>query len=261
MIIDSHCHIHDEDFPFSKEEIFENMRQMGVGAAICVGVDAENSKRAVEFCEENSKNDIKLFAAVGIHPHEAEKIDFEKDLETLQQLAKNPHTVAIGEIGLDYFYENSPREAQRRVLFEQLKIAFENNLPVSFHVRNAFDDFWQVLDDFENSHGKIRGVLHSFTDDEANLEKALARGLYIGVNGISTFVKKPEELAMFAKIPLEKTLLETDAPYLTPTGKRGKKNQPAWTSLVAQDLAEKRGVSVEEVSKITTANTRDLFEI
>lgn len=260
MIIDSHCHIHDQDFPFSKEEIFENMREMGVGAAICVGTDAENSVRAVEFCRENS-SEISLFAAVGIHPHEAERVDFERDLATLRNLTKSTNVVAIGEIGLDYFYENSPREAQKRALWEQLKIAFEADLPVSFHVRNALDDFWQILDNFEAEYGQIRGVLHSFTDSEENLARALERGLYIGINGISTFVKEEDLLKMFEKVPLERILLETDAPYLAPNGKRGKKNQPAWTALVVQDLAIKRGLSQEKISKITTQNTRELFNL
>lgn len=261
MIIDSHCHIHDRSFPFSKEEIFENMQEMGVGAAICVGTDAENSARAVEFCEKNSNQEIQLFAAVGIHPHEAEKVDFERDLATLRNLTKSPNVVAIGEIGLDYFYENSPREAQKRALWEQLKIAFEADLPVSFHVRNAFDDFWQILDNFEAEYGQIRGVLHSFTDSEENLARALERGFYIGINGISTFVKEKDLLKMFEKVPLDRILLETDAPYLAPNGKRGKKNQPAWTALIAQDLAIKRGLSQEEIAKITTQNTRELFNL
>ena len=289
-IIDSHCHIHDEDFPIEMSEVFDLMRENSVEKAICVGVDLKNSRRAVEFCEmaensafsfssgqsvaqtevearerkeqrEVSAQNIQLFATVGVHPHEAEKVDLEKDFLELRALAKNPKVVAIGEIGLDYFYENSLREIQQKVLFEQLKIAHELNLPVAFHVRGAFDDFWRVLNDFENQFGKIRGVLHSFTDTSENLQKALAHGFFIGVNGISTFVKKPEELEMFAQIPLEKMLLETDAPFLAPKGKRGKKNQPAWTKLVAEDLAEKRGISLEKIAEITSKNTEDLFEI
>lgn len=262
-IIDSHCHIHDEDFPIEMSEVFDLMRENSVEKAICVGVDLKNSRRAVEFCElaGNSAQNIQLFATVGIHPHEAEKVNLEKDFLELRALAKSPKVVAIGEIGLDYFYENSPREIQQKMLFEQLKIAHELNLPVAFHVRGAFDDFWRVLNDFENQFGKIRGVLHSFTDTSENLQKALAHGFFIGVNGISTFVKKPEELEMFAQIPLEKMLLETDAPFLAPKGKRGKKNQPAWTKLVAEDLAEKRGISLEKIAEITSKNTEELFEI
>ena len=258
-IIDSHCHIHDEDFPIEMSEVFDLMRENSVEKAICVGVNLENSRRAVEFCE--MEKSAQLFATVGVHPHEAEKVDFENDFAELRNLAKNQKVVAIGEIGLDYFYENSPREIQKKILWEQLKIAHELNLPVAFHVRNAFDDFWPIFDDFENQFGKIRGVAHSFTDNQKNLEKALDRGLFIGVNGISTFVKKPEELEMFAQIPLEKMLLETDAPFLAPKGKRGKKNQPAWTRLVAEDLAEKRGTSLEKITEITSKNAEELFGI
>lgn len=264
-LIDSHCHIHDEDFPIEMSEVFDLMRENSVEKAICVGVDLENSKRALEFCETEEARTIRktpqLFATVGIHPHEAEKVDFENDFAELRKLAKNKKVVAIGEIGLDYFYENSPREIQKKVLWEQLKIAHEFNLPVAFHIRNAFDDFWLIFDDFEKQFGKIRGVAHSFTDNLENLEKALARRFYIGVNGISTFVKKPEELEMFAQIPLEKMLLETDAPFLAPKGKRGNKNQPAWTKLVAEDLAEKRGISLEKIAEITSKNTEELFGI
>ena len=132
--------------------VFDLMRENSVKKAICVGVDLKNSRRAVEFCElaEDSAQNIQLFATVGVHPHEAEKVDLEKDFLELRALAKNPKLVAIDEIGLDYFYENSPREIQQKVLFEQLKIAHELNLPVAFHVRGAFDDFWRVLNDFEN---------------------------------------------------------------------------------------------------------------
>lgn len=261
-IIDSHCHIHDEDFPFEITEVFELMKQNLVKKAVCVGVDLKNSELAIEFCGKNNRDgQPELFATVGIHPHEAEKVNLETDFEKMRTLVKNPKVVAIGEIGLDYFYENSPREIQKKVLFEQLKVAFELDLPVSFHVRNAFDDFWEVLDDFETKFGKIRGVLHSFTDSKENLRKALSQGLFIGVNGISTFVKKPEEIEMFNCIPLDRIMLETDAPYLAPKGKRGQKNQPAWTRLVAQDLAEKRGLTVEKIAEITSKNTEELFGI
>ena len=263
MITDSHCHIHDQDFPFATAEVFDNMREMGVARAICIGVDAENSQRAIDFCQQNKSNPqaIQLFACVGVHPHEAEKFDFAQDLPKLEAMLENQKVIGIGEIGLDYFYENSPRQIQQEVLKAQLRLAQKHNLPVSFHVRNAYADFWRVLDEVEADGTKIRGVLHSFTDSEENLAEALRRGFYIGVNGISTFVKEEHELEMFAQIPLEKTLLETDAPFLAPKGKRGRKNQPAWTALVAEDLAEKRGLSVEEIAKITEQNVNNLFNL
>ena len=258
-IIDSHCHIHDVNFPIPQEEVFENMQSSKISKAICIGENLENSKIGVKFAEENSSK-IKLFATIGVHPHEAEKYNPEELVYELEQLSKAQKVVAIGEIGLDYFYENSNREAQKQILKAQLKLAQKLNLPVSFHVRNAFEDFWPIFDKV-SKNGKIRGVLHSFTDSKENLNEALKRDLFIGVNGISTFVKKPEELEMFANIPLSKTLIETDSPFLAPKGKRGKPNQPAFSKLVVEDLAEKRQISVEKIAEITSKNTEKLFNI
>ena len=184
-------------------------------------------------------------------------------LKLEEQLQKHKEKiVAIGDIGLDYFYNNSDRNSQIKALELQLELAKKYDLPVIFHIRNAFDDLWQVLDQFEvKNNYKIRGVVHSFTDNEENLQKALDHGFYIGVNGISTFVKKPEELAMFSQIPLEKMLLETDAPFLAPQGKRGKKNQPAYIKLIAEDLAKKRNIAIKEIAKVTTKNSQLLFNI
>ncbi|MDO4871934.1 MAG: TatD family hydrolase [bacterium] len=259
QIIDSHCHIHDPDFPLEMVEVFENMQNAEISKAICIGVDLENSRQAVKFAERYS-GEIELFAAVGVHPHEAAKHDLAQTIAELEKLAQSPKVVAIGEIGLDYFYQNSPAAVQQDFLRAQLKLAQKLDLPVSFHVREAFDDFWPIFDEVAQN-GKIRGVLHSFTDSRKNLQKGLERGLSIGINGISTFAKKPEELAMFAEIPLEKTLLETDAPFLAPKSKRGKPNQPAFVRLVAEDLAKKREKSLAEIAEITSQNTENLFEI
>ena len=258
-IIDSHCHIHDKDFPIPQNEVFENMQNAKISKAICIGENLENSKLAVDFSTENS-GEIELVSAIGVHPHEAEKYSQKELIAELEQLSKKPKVVAIGEIGLDYFYENSNREAQKTILKAQLELAQKLNLPVSFHVREAFEDFWPIFDEV-SKNGKIRGVLHSFTDSKENLNEALKRDLFVGVNGISTFVKKPEELEMFANIPLSKTLIETDSPFLAPKGKRGKPNQPAFSKLVVEDLAKKRQISVEEIAKITSKNTEGLFNI
>lgn len=258
-IIDSHCHIHDQNFPIPCAEVFENMKTAGISKAICIGENLENSKIAAKFAAENS-GEIELFSAIGVHPHEAGKYNPKELILELEQLSKSPKVVAIGEIGLDYFYENSDREAQKIILRAQLELAQKLNLPVSFHVRNAFKDFWPIFDEVSRN-GKIRGVLHSFTDSKENLEQALRRDLFIGVNGISTFVKKPEELEMFDHIPISKILIETDAPFLAPKGERGKPNQPAFSKLIVEDLAKKRGISTEEVAKITSENSEKLFNI
>ena len=258
-IIDSHCHIHDQNFPIPCAEVFKNMKTAGISKAICIGENLENSKIAAKFAAENSGK-IELFSAIGVHPHEAGKYNPKEVILELEQLSKSPKVVAIGEIGLDYFYENSDREVQKIILRAQLELAQKLNLPVSFHVRNAFKDFWPIFDEVSR-YGKIRGVLHSFTDSKENLEQALHRDLFIGVNGISTFVKKPAELEMFDQIPLSKILIETDAPFLAPKGERGKPNQPAFSKLIVEDLAKKHGISTEEVAKITSENSEKLFNI
>ena len=165
--------------------------------------------------------------------------------------------MAIGEIGLDYHYTNSPPAAQQRALEEQLQLAVQYDLPVSFHVREAFDDFWPILANFPN----VRGVLHSFTDTAQNAERAVARGLYLGVNGISTFTKSKAQQAMFARIPLERLLLETDAPFLTPVPFRGRVNMPSLVREVAQYHATARGIPFEEIAAASTANAQNLFSI
>jgi len=163
--------------------------------------------------------------------------------------------VAIGEIGLDYFYMHSPRLVQIKALEQQLDLALKHNLPIIFHVREAFEDFWAIFDNF---HG-LRGELHSFTDSQIHMEEGLKRGLYIGANGISTFTKDEKQRAMFAAIPATKLLLETDAPFLTPVPFRGRVNEPAFVRNVAEHHAKIRGLSLEDIATITTANATALF--
>ena len=250
MLIDTHCHIHEEDYPLPIQEVLAAADHAGVGAMICVGANAASSRRAVQYAQEYAP----LYAAIGVHPH-----DSTEGTQAIAELAaKQPaKLVAIGEIGLDYHYTNSPPAAQQRVLEEQLQLAAQYSLPVSFHVREAFDDFWPILANFPS----VRGVLHSFTDTAQNAERAVARGLYLGVNGISTFTKSKAQQAMFASIPLERLLLETDAPFLTPVPFRGRVNMPSLVREVAQYHATVRGISFEEIAAASTANAQNLFSI
>lgn len=250
MLIDSHCHIHDvQFFPDNREVVYLRAVEAGV-SLLCVGTNEADSREAVAFAQKHDD----AWAVVGVHPHDTK--DGWRDIGVL--LGEKPQkVVGIGEIGLDYFYDNSPRNIQIQALEEQLQWAKDYNLPVSFHVREAFDDFWPIFDNFSG----IRGVLHSFTDTIATLERALERGLYIGVNGISTFTKDAQQQLMFRQIPLEKMLLETDAPFLTPKPYRGKVNEPAFVKYVAEFHAQNRNVSLHEIAATTTANARELFAI
>ena len=248
QLIDTHCHIHDANYPLDIGDTISRAHEASVGRMICVGTSIQSSKDALEFASQHEN----IYASIGVHPH-----DTKDGLEGLSELIAKPHLVAVGEIGLDYFYTHSPREVQIKALEGQINLALQHNLPIIFHVREAFDDFWPIFDNFSG----IRGVLHSFTDTSENVEEALKRNLFIGVNGISTFTKDAAQQQMFAALPLEKLLLETDAPFLTPVPLRGKVNEPAFVRSVAEYHAAIRNVSLEEIAEKTSANARALFAL
>lgn len=256
--VDSHCHLHDtEFFPDDREQVYADSIAAGV-SMICVGTDVRSSREAIDFAQTHDD----AYAIIGIHPHDAKDNDV---AEISDMLARHIDTVVgIGEIGLDYFYTHSPRHTQQTSLRAQLQLAQTYELPVSFHVRDTGDiaeagavwnDFWPILDEFP----EIRGVLHSFTDNEANLQQAVSRGLYIGVNGISTFTKDETQQNLYKDLPLENMLLETDAPFLTPVPFRGTMNKPAYVERVAEHQAELKSTSVDDVARVTTANAKRLF--
>ena len=255
MLIDTHCHIHESTYPLDVETTIQHAQSRGVDQLICVGTSPESSSQAVRLA--GSRDDV--YAAVGVHPHET-KGGWQEIAQLLAGRSlkiEDSKIVAIGEIGLDYFYDHSPRDVQIKALRWQIELALENKLPIIFHVREAFDDFWPIYDSYQG----IRGVLHSFTDNQANLEAGLSRGLYIGVNGISTFTRDEDQKAAYESIPLDRLLLETDAPFLTPAPLRGKVNEPPFVSIIAEHHATIRGISIEAIATSTTANARALFAL
>lgn len=262
--VDTHCHIHEAGYP-EPEDALRRAHEAGVAELICVGTNHQSSKEALSFAARHDQ----VFAAIGVHPH-----DTKEGYEEIASLAQSagPELVAIGEIGLDYFYGHSSREVQLQALRAQLQVAVDHDLPVIFHVRDgagedsAFADFWPLIDGFHYRDGSmIRGELHSFTDNYENLVKGLERGFYVGINGISTFTKDSAQQAMFAAIPLERMLLETDAPFLTPTPYRGTVNEPAFVRTIAEYYVEHyrphEGISIVDIAQHTTTNAHDLFGI
>lgn len=247
MLTDTHCHIHESDYPLDSKEVIVRAHNAGVEKMICVGTSEKSSHEAVRF----AANHDDVYASIGVHPHDA------KDGYDIASLFGSDKLVAVGEIGLDYFYTHSPREVQITALESQIQMALDHDLPIIFHVREAFADFWPIFDNFKG----IRGELHSFTDTQANLEEGLKRGLYVGVNGISTFTKDEAQKTMFASIPVSRLLLETDAPFLTPVPKRGIVNEPAFVTHVATHHAEIRKMTLDEIAKQTTANATALFTL
>lgn len=250
MLIDTHCHIHESDYPLDANEVLKRAKDNGILKIVCAGSSIKSSREAVDFA--NSHDNV--YATIGIHPHHAKDGigDFEKLIDKT-----NLKIVAIGEIGLDYHYDNSSHKDQIRVLNQQIKLALKYDLPIVFHVREAFDDFWPIFDSFKG----IRGELHGFTDTIENAKKGIDRGLYIGVNGISTFTKQKEQQQMYASIPLSNLIFETDAPYLTPEPFRGSINEPAHVRNVAVFGGESRHISEKVIADATTANAKALFNL
>lgn len=258
QLVDTHCHIHFSDYGLNPQEVIEAAKADGVTRLLCVGCTLADSEQGVEFAKKYGN----IWASIGLHPHEAsEYINNNKALQRFHQLAKDPHVVAVGETGLDYYYQNSPKESQQELLRFQLTVAQEHNLPLIFHVRSrdneVFDDFLAILSDFQD----VRGVVHSFSADSSVLDKMLSRGLYIGLNGIMTFTRDQAQLEAAKAVPLEKLLLETDAPFLTPTPYRGTICEPKHVRVTAEFLAELRGESLEQIAEATTKNAIELFEI
>jgi TatD DNase family protein len=266
-LFDTHCHLHELVEPLTPvydkwrsdgvertpEGVIKAAQEAGVNRLLCIGTSYPDSELAVNFVQ-NREN---VWASIGIHPHEAETALAEGHLDAFAALVDRDKVVAVGETGLDYYYTHSPREAQEAMLRFQIELALAHDLPLIFHVREAFDDFWPIFESYQGA----RGVLHSFTDSVSNLERALSHGLYIGVNGIATFARQESQRVMYRTIPQRSLLLETDAPFLTPTPFRGTINEPKYTSVVAEFLSELRGEDLAELAATTTSNARDLFHL
>lgn len=250
---DTHCHIHEPDFPLSAKEAVERANNAGVSKLMCVGTSVEDSKIAIQFAEKNNN----IWVSAGVHPHSAKDLRNETSLAEFALLIKNKKVKAIGECGLDYFYNHTSKEDQEYALRKQFELAVECDLPMIFHVREAFDDFWKIYDDYP----KVAGVIHSFTATKKELSEALARGLFIGLNGIMTFTKIKKQLDAATEVPLTKLVLETDAPFLTPNPLRGKINEPKNVVLVGDFLSQLRGEHLEQLAIQTTKNAEGLFKV
>lgn len=263
QIIDTHCHIHEESYPDALASIKEAKKQ-GIEAFICVGTDLESSKQAVAFAKKY--NSYGAHASIGIHPHEATSEKLELSLsdatwQELEQLAKEPEVVAIGEFGFDFFYHKEPesRANQTKLAKKHLDLASKLNLPLILHIREAFDPFLEIIKDYP----KLTGVVHSFSDTPAKLNSVLKlpNNFHIGLNGIMTFSKSPEQLEAAKLVPLKRLVLETDTPYLTPHPLRGKMNSISNTRIIAEFLSDLRGEQLEHFCSSTTANAKKLFLI
>jgi TatD DNase family protein len=257
-LVDSHCHLSDEAFSGDLPAVLVRARDAGVSRVVIPGVDLQSSARAVHLAEGTPG----LFAAVGIHPHEARHWQAES-IDRLRQLARSPCVVAIGEIGLDYYRDHSPRRQQRHAFDEQLALAAELGLPVIVHNREAIDDVLAALlpwaAGLTPAHRQHPGVLHAFSADLKAGQRAVAAGFMIGIGGPITYRNADERRQITSALPVDHLLVETDAPYLAPHPHRGGRNEPAYVRLVAESLADMEGMDHSELAVLTTANAADLF--
>lgn len=253
MLIDSHAHLNDERFDLDREYLIENLEKNGIELVVNVGADMESSRASVALADKYEQ----IYAVVGIHPHSATEMN-DKALKEIEDLTQNKKVVAIGEIGLDYYYDNSPRDIQRKAFREQIRLAKRLDIPIVVHTRDADADTLEILK--EEREG-LRGVIHCFSSDRAQLQEYLDLGFFIALGGPVTF-KKTDELKEVAKIvPLEKLLVETDAPYLAPTPYRGKRNEPIFVKETAALIANLRGIMLDDLALQTVKNTKEIFRI
>jgi TatD DNase family protein len=253
MLIDTHCHIHDARFDDDRAQVLERARSAGVQTMISIGCDLETTKRAHALSQLHSD----IYFSAGFHPHEAKLAD-ENLIETLRAFALKPKCVAIGECGLDYHYDHSPRDIQQKVFAQQVELAGELGKALVVHVRDAFDDCLELLKPMGD---RAPVVIHCFTGNVEVAKKMIDRGYYISISGIVTF-KDPGELdKVVQQIPIEHLLVETDSPYLAPLPFRGKRNEPSYVVKVAEKVAELRSMTLEEVAPILTLNSKKVFKI
>jgi TatD DNase family protein len=254
MLIDTHAHLEMREFNDDRDDVIDRAKAAGVGYIITIGTTVESSRDAVLLAERHDC----VYAAVGIHPHEAKDI-LHPAYEVLRHLARHQKVVAYGEVGLDYYYEHSQRTVQQRKFRDMLREARELGLPVIVHDRDAHEDTLRILK--EEWDPKLGGVMHCFSGDAEFAKQVLDLGLYISIAGPVTFPKAEKLRATVKQIPIEQMLIETDAPYLAPQAYRGKRNEPAYVRVTAEEIARVKGLSFDDVARITSFNATRLFGI
>ena len=254
MYFESHAHYDDSKFDEDRDKLIPALKEKGIEYIINVGANIKSSIKSVELAE---KYDF-IYAAVGVHPHDVAKLD-EDDMDRLYGLSQRDKVVAIGEIGLDYYYDSSPRDIQKDWFVEQIELAKEMELPIIVHSRDAAKDTFDIIKGTEA--GDVGGVIHCFSGSAEMAKEYIEEGFYIGVGGIVTFTDANKIIEVVKQIPLEKILIETDCPYLSPIPNRGKRNESTNLVYIVDKIAEIKNLSTEEVAKATLKNAKTLFDI
>lgn len=252
-LFDTHAHLNDEAFDADREAVIESLAEYGVVRVIDVACDVRTVDKTIELLEKYPF----IYGTAGMHPHDASAMD-NALMDRLKQVLSHKKMLALGEIGLDYHYDFSPREVQRKWFAEQLELARELDMPVTLHIREAFGDCMDILKAHKNG---LRGVMHCYSGSVETAYECLDLGLAFSFGGTVTFKNAKKPIEVIEKLPLESILLETDCPYMTPVPYRGRRNDPSFIGLVAEKIAEIRGMSAEELSEVTFENANRVFEI
>lgn len=254
MLFDSHAHLDNERFDEDRDELINSLKENGVDLVLNVGADIQSSKNSIEL---SKKYDF-IYASVGVHPHDVSDLD-DSSIDVLRELTKNDKVVAIGEIGLDYYYDNSPRELQKEWFIKQIKLANELKLPIIVHDRDAHQDTFDIIKEYKSDD--IGCVIHCFSGSIELAREFIKLGCYISIPGTVTFKNNKKTVKVAREIPLEYLLIETDSPYMAPTPHRGERNDPSLVQFVADKIAQEKGISYEKVCEVTKENAKRLFNI
>jgi len=254
-LIDSHCHLDNEDFNADREAVIERALAAGVERMVAIG--SGDGPPDLEVAVRLADQHACILATVGVHPHDASKATGET-YSRLAELLNHLKVIAMGEIGLDYHYDHSPRDVQRAVFVEQMRIAQDAGKPIVIHTREAWDDTFELLEKHWRPAG-LPGIMHCFSGTPAEAQRSLDLGFYLSFGGIVTFPKALDIQAAARMVPADRMLVETDSPFLAPVPRRGKRNEPSFVVETARKLAELRGVSVEKIAEQTNQNFERLF--
>ena len=267
--IDTHVHLQDDRYDDDLEAVLERAKEASVEKIVLATSSLEDSKYTVELALKHG-----LYSTIGIHPHDAKTFN-DSSIDELRDLAKwaeneaeargrDPVVVAVGEIGLDYHYDFSPRDKQRHVFYEQMKLAKELNLPIVFHLREAFKDFLDLIEKAKEEDlflAEYPGIVHCYSGSVETAKLLMPYGFMFGFDGPITFKNARQPIEVVDWLPLDRLLVETDGPYLTPVPYRGKRNEPAYLPYIGEKMAEIKGVSVEQIAKETTRNAKNVFRL
>ncbi len=264
MLIDSHAHLTDRRLRSDLRAVLSNAAEAEVAAIITIGTDPASNREVASLVEQAPRKQAEagadwpaIFATVGVHPHDA-KVVTDEVLAEMGELARAEHVVAIGEIGLDFYRDLSPRDRQEIAFVRQIELARELDLPLVVHSRDAHERTLEVL---AREATGMRGVVHCFSGHQGHANRVLDLGMYIGIDGPVTYPNADRLRGVVGEVPLDRLLVETDCPYLTPQQHRGERNEPAYVMYVAEGIAKAKGIGFDEVARVTTQNARDLFAL